>query len=190
MDCNKAHEDVGAQLAVPFFASLEQQFQAYLHREVCERLFDQQLALLTDLYEVMDPGDRLFLQSCVTPQLIEEIRPRYQVVVDPHDPDDPDAHAVCVARTSNRKQCTRCCQPGSEYCGNHQKSLPYGRIDEPPTQQVVDAECIDFSQYVGVETVEINGREYFYHEGSGLIIHRDTLIIAGRHAGKGIEWYQ
>ena len=36
----------------------------------------------------------------------------------------------CLGRKQFGEQCTRRKKPGSEFCGSHMKSLPYGRIDD------------------------------------------------------------
>ena len=41
----------------------------------------------------------------------------------------PKEHC-CLGRKQFGEQCTRRKKPGSEFCGSHMKSLPYGRVDD------------------------------------------------------------
>jgi hypothetical protein len=111
-----------------------------------------------------------------------------------------------MARIHDNTQCTRKYKDTStRLCGSHTNSLPYGRIDDPIGQKLIEKknkgrktkhkssmelDNIDFSKYIKTEIICINGVEYLVDENNILFENNDTNTIIGHKlSDDNIEWF-
>lgn len=74
----------------------------------------------------------------------------------------------CCARRANGEQCTRRKRPECEYCGTHEKGLPYGVIEK-------NMKDLTITKKLEVWIQDIKGINYYIDDNNNVYNHTDIM---------------
>lgn len=80
------------------------------------------------------------------------------------------ANNRCIALRANLEQCTRRKKEGCEFCGTHEKGIPYGVIEND-----VNCEPCNFSKKLELWIQEIKGINYYIDAFNNVYNHDDIM---------------